>query len=128
MSGSRRLNEIERLLDNMDPDSAEYAALDAEGNEIAEGLNRVEEAYQARLKAKEVEQQAKLDNIRNLVSLGKVDQLIAEYGHEFIDDYHIDGSVITSHVSEEQWTEEDTKAKLKQLLYYRIYDHYMRIR
>ncbi len=128
MSGSRRLNEIERKLENMDPDSAEYAALDAEANEIADGLNRVEEAYQARIRAEEAEKQAKIDYICDLVGKGRMDQLVNEYGHEFIDDYKIDGSVITSHVSDEQWTEEDVDAKMRQLLYYRIYDHYVRIR
>jgi hypothetical protein len=123
--------EIEATLDQLDPDSEEYAALNAEADEIADGLNRVDAAYKDRILAQEAAKQAKIDRIRELDSLGKTDQMISEYGEEFINDYHVQSNTITSNVSEEQWCMDDegkTDAKLKQLLYYRIYDHYVRDR
>ena len=54
--------------------------------------------------------------------------MIEEFGQEFINDYSVDGHTITSSVSEEQWTVDDVDSKLRLLLYYRIYDNYVRVR
>ncbi len=131
MSNKRRLLEIEAKLDTLDPDSPEYIALNAEADEIADGLNRVDQAYKDRILAEEAARQAKIDKIRDLDSQGKTDQLIAEYGEEFINDYHVQSNVITSSVSEGQWSfesEQETDKYLKYLLYNRIYDNYIRDR
>ena len=125
---SRRLNELEKILDNMDESHPSYAALNAEADQLADEKSKVEEAFLACQKAKEAELKAKIERIRTLDKLGKTDQMIEEFGQEFINDYSVDGHTITSSVSEEQWTVDDVDSKLRLLLYYRIYDNYVRVR
>ncbi len=126
---SRRLNEIEAKLNRLDPDSPEYAALDAEANKLIDSFNVAADAHKAYLKAKADERQAKIDEIVDMVAKGRMNELVAKYGDEFINDYRVEGLTIISKVSPEQWTEDSeelTAKKLVQLLYYRVYDHYVR--
>ena len=52
---SRRLNELENILDNMDESHPSYAALNAEADQLADEKSKVEEAFLACQKAKEAE-------------------------------------------------------------------------
>jgi signal transduction histidine kinase len=124
---SRRLNEIEKMLDTMDESDTRYEALNAEADRLAEELSKIEEIYLAQLKLKEAEFEAKAERIKVLDRLGQIDQIVEEYGNEFIDDYDIDSDSISSRVTEEQWNNVDTETKLRQLLYNRICNAYIRL-
>lgn len=130
MSLKQRLHQIEAMLESMDPDSAEYAKLDSEANDIADQLNEIDDIYTKRAMEEFRLKEEKLEDIIRLNAEGKVEQLIDKYGHEFIDDYEVIGDTIHSKVAPEhgdsQWTVKDTQKKLRQLLYYRIYDRYIR--
>lgn len=138
MSSRARLMKIEAELDLLydRPQTPEVLArievLEKEADDIAEDVIKVEELIRKREREEQEAKAAKLEDIRRLNKEGRMDELVAKYGHEFIDDYHVDGNTITSKVAREdqnsQWTEEDVDAKLRQLLYYRIYDNYIRER
>jgi hypothetical protein len=128
MTTQRRLDEIESILDNMDPDHKDYLKLEEEADQIVDSINAIKAVIEAQHRQKLLEQEAKIEEI---IGLGKTNELVDLHGHEFVDDYRIEFFVITSHVSEEQWTlesDKETQTKLKQLLYYRIYNKYCRER
>lgn len=61
------------------------------------------------------------------------DTLFAEYGHEFIEDYEVNGCIVISKVCRDDqegvWTmnsQIDAQKKVKQLVNWRIYNHYVR--
>jgi hypothetical protein len=131
MTTQRRLDEIESILDNMDPDHKDYLKLEEEADQIVDSINAIKAVIEAQHRQKLLEQEAKIEEIIGLVKAGKTNELVDLHGHEFVDDYRIEFFVITSHVSEEQWTlesDKETQTKLKQLLYYRIYNKYCRER
>lgn len=132
MTSKQRLMQIERQLDSMNPDSPEYAVLDVEANQLAEELAVVEDAYRAQEVAKAMELTKKVNDIRSLVDSGETDKLIDKYGHEFINDYTVTGNTVFSKVTpdhmDNSWEVEEPLKKVRQLVYYRIYDTYFRAR
>lgn len=125
-----RLNQIERLLNKLNPDSEEYARLDAEANELVEAVVQVEDIIKQEMKQKEEAQKAKIAEIKDLYEGNKTGLLFDKYGHEFIDDYKIEGNTVFSLVARESqnstWETEEPEQKVKQLVSYRIYNHYVR--
>lgn len=131
MNLKSRLAKLENEIDviyGKNPDDPRLEELEAQADELAGELTAINDIILAEEKAKKDAHQAKINDIRNLDKLGKTDELISKYGDEFVDDYHVDTATITSLVSDEQWTVDDTSKKLRQLLYYRIYDTYIRVR
>jgi hypothetical protein len=119
-------NEID-VISGRNPDDPRLEELEAQADKLADELTAIDEIILSEERAKKAAHQAKIDDIRNLDKLGRTDDLINKYGDEFVDDYCVD-TTITSLVSDEQWTVDDTHKKLRQLLYYRIYDTYIRVR
>jgi len=129
---------IERELDRIeDTDSVRYQELSSRADEIVDELNKIDDILKSKQKAREAAELARIANIRDLIKMGKTEELIQLHGHEFINDYYVDVVALTIHSSvarddqNSQWTEESEELlnkKLKILLYYRIYDHYMRDR
>lgn len=130
MSLKQKLNKLESILDNMDLDNPEYAKLEAEANDIADQLNQIDEIYAQEAREQARLQEEKLAEIREWSFQGRINELVDKYGHEFVGDYTIEGNTIHSSVApdhtESQWTVEDVNKKMRQLLYYRIYDRYLR--
>lgn len=108
----------------------QIAELEAAADILVDAENAVRDAMILREKEAKRIMQEKIDDITSLVKLGKTEELVKKYGHEFVNDYEIDGNTITSNVANkhqnDQWTVNDVDSKLNQLIYYRIYDHYLR--
>ena len=130
---SSRLSWLETQLDREDLSSQLRAQYEAEADRLANGLTLIQQKQAARTQ----EELNKIADISALFQAKDVNTLVSKYGHEFIDDYEIlvEGSdhVVYSSVSREsqsnRWIckdEEEAISKRNQLLYYRVYDHYMR--
>ena len=130
-----RLDWLEDQLDNDELDEKTRLKYEQEANAIAERTSNA----QAKLKAEELIKQEKIETISSMIDAGKIDTLIINYGDEFIGDYETrsEGSefVVYSHVAKDnqpsRWpcsSEEQSNAKVRQLVYYRIYDTYYRDR
>jgi hypothetical protein len=113
--------------------------LRAQYNREADDLASRETKQQEKTKATELDKQYKIACIADMIDSNHTDQLVAAYGDEFVGDYetrregteHVIYSSVARDDQPSRWpcpTEDDAKAKLKQLLYYRIYDHYYRER
>lgn len=130
-----RLDWLEDQLDRDDLPEALKVAYNREADDIANRNTKQQEKN----KMTELDRQYKIATISDMVDMGKTDQLVAMYGDEFVGDYDTrkegEEQVIYSSVAKDdqpsRWvctSEDEAKAKLRQLLYYRIYDHYYRNR
>lgn len=130
-----RLDWLEDQLDRDDLPEALRIQYNSEADDIANRNTKQQEKN----RAAELDRQYKIATISDMIDMGRTDQLVAMYGDEFVGDYETrkegDEQVIYSSVARDdqpsRWvcpSEDEAKAKLKQLLYYRIYDHYYRDR
>ena len=127
-----KLKQIEDKLDYLyehDPDNPEILELEQQADECAEYFHTVNEAQRKKEQHEREQIQHKIDDIMQLHSTNNHTTMVEKYGHEFINDYCIRGTTIHSNVSDGQWTLKDDVAvnkKLRDLLYWRIYDTYVR--
>lgn len=116
---------------NLNPQlKAQYEAeLDKIANQITKQKQRLTELA--------AERQAKIVELQNLINEGNQHAVVAMYGHEFADNYEIstegaDFVVYSSAAKDFQnnrWpcpSMEEAERKKLQLIYYRVYDYYMR--
>jgi len=135
-------NEIERqmeILEARDLDhTCEYECLDCELDDIVSEITRLQEAEAIKQKEREEALIREFDEINELNTKRVVTlAMVMEFGEEFRDNYIIDDTyTVYSHARKNEffndndsWECEDSmeaKAKVNQLIYYRVYDHYFR--
>lgn len=130
-----RLEWLEYQLENVNLPDNVREQYESEADKLASH----ETKQQEKTKLAELDKQYKIATISDMIDMGRTDQLVAMYGDEFVGDYETrkegDEQVIYSSVARDdqpgRWvcpSDDEAKAKLKQLLYYRIYDHYYRNR
>lgn len=128
----RTLRWYEAQLDREDLSDELREEYEAEANRLADKLSKDQEK---KLLAKQEEELARLEKSKEIAKLFDTDPdtLFAKYGAEFLDDYDVDGCVVTSKVAPEhhegQWmldTQQEAVNKKKQLVNWRIYNHYCR--
>ena len=130
-----KLMQIEAMIDDLydrDPNDPRIHILEAQADELAEELNKIQERTEAQLKEEELKRkERKAAIVADIIQLNKDskwDEMIAKYGGEFIDNYEIQGNSVLSFAKGEvnTWEVDDPEKKLRQLLVWRIYDHYVR--
>lgn len=131
-----RRNWLEQQLDREDLTDAEFSAINKEYNELMDKIEQPEKERKAALEAKRL---ADLARIQELMDEENVNQLVLEYGEQFRGDYTItDNFDVLSFAFNERnpdqqkvWqcgTHEAAIKRVNTLLYYRVYDHYVRNR
>jgi hypothetical protein len=141
MSLLRRLNQIEAILDKLDPSDPQFDPLNQEGNQIVEELARIDEIFEAERAIRVAAELAKqLEETRKVRTAQHRVRIEAKYGNydewyaksKALYEITVDFKVI-SHAA--QWEEEkywllasnvDCLEKVEQLIDYKYYDHFVR--
>lgn len=129
-----RLQFLEKELDRLDLTPEEFKRLNDEANELQGQINHVLAQRQA---AKQTELLAKILHITDLAREGRMVELVETYGGEFAESYVIleNFTVMSGCVNPRNPNEtnvwhftclEDALAKKFKLIYWRVYDHYVR--
>lgn len=135
MSLRSRLNQIEAMIANIedqDPNDPRLRILEAEANELNDQLQLVIELSEAQQREQELRRQEEdariMADVIELKATNQWDLMITRYGAQFVEQYEIQGNTVLSYAKEEvqTWTVDDPQKKLRRLLTYRIYDHYVR--
>jgi len=135
---------LEQMLDELEAkgvyDGAEHKAIDEAIDNLVDRANKAEELYIQQKKQK-IEQLQTVKRqmevlFETVIDMGKMDVMIQHFGMRFFEDYRIgeDNSVVSFAESRDPnqnkiWlceTREEANAKVKQLVYYRVYDHFFR--
>ncbi len=127
---SDRYRFLERQLDRDDLTDEEFDLYNKELNQLQTVKNLSEDRQKQQILDK-------INRIKTLFEEGKVNELVQEYGHQFKDDYEITHDfMVKSHCRNERnpnlnnfWacgSIEEANKKLNQLIYHRVYDHYVR--
>jgi hypothetical protein len=118
------------MLDRLNSDTEEYRRLEEEANSLVDEIEPIREMMRQMDRDKLQAERAKVEEIRGMVARSETDALIDKYGHEFINDYTIEGNTVFSKVSHDHqdnsWETDNPEKKVRQLVYWRIYDHYLR--
>jgi len=130
MSLKAKLMKLESEIESLKDGDLRLERLEIEANNIAEQISFIEEQDKVQ---NELEIKAKLQKLNEIISLGKEgkwDILFNKYGSEFVDDYSIQDNKVISHVAKpnqnDEWEVKNPDKKLRQLVGWRIYDHYRR--
>lgn len=125
-----RYSWLERQLDRDDLTDQEFELFNAEINSLQDAINASKEKQKQELIEKS-------NKISQMIAEGKVNELVEEYGQQFIGDYTItDSHQVLSFAFNDRnpdqqkvWQLDSHEAavkKLNNLLYNRVYDHYVR--
>ena len=133
----QRYRWLEKQLDREDLTDEEFDLYNAELNALQDQVNSSNDRQKQERLAKEQARREELAKIHQMFDEGKVNELVEEYGQQFIGDYTItEKHEVLSFTFNERnpdqqkvWqcgSHEAAVKKLNKLLYYRVYDHYMR--
>lgn len=134
MNTTVRLQYLEKQLDREDLSQEEFTEFNTEANALQDEINQIKAR---RLTDKQFELQSRINHIAELAREGRMVELVETYGSEFEESYVIlenftvlSGCVNTRNPNGTNCWEfgciEDALAKKFQLIYWRVYDHYVR--
>jgi hypothetical protein len=132
---TNRLEWLERQLDRADISDELADQYNREANEIQSKINHDKAKARQR---KALENAARIQHVLELVEEGRMVELVETYGGEFQDDYTITDSFMVisgcfnprNPNGQNCWQCDDLASALQkkfQLIYYRVYDHYVRL-
>lgn len=136
---NQRYRWLEKQLDRDDLTDDEFNSYNEELNAMQDVINASSDRQRQERLAKEQAKREELAKIQQMFDEGKVNELVEEYGQQFIGDYTITEKyeVLSFAFNERNpdqqkvWqcgSHEAAVKKLNTLLYYRVYDHYVRNR